>query len=749
MVKMPVPQDKQQLRSFLGSMSYISKHVPDLRKARAPLDTLLKPEVQYVWESQHQEAFSLCKKLAGNSARLTHFDMKKPIVLTTDASPYGVGACLSHKVTTNGKSKLHPIAYASASLKPSEKNYAQIDREGLGIYWAIQHFRQYLWCQKFELHTDCSALVKIFGPKNDLGGCATGRLNRWAAALMEFDFTVKHIKGSSNSTADSLSRLPVCTPGTQQAHYPGGLAGNTSFGGMSTALGMRQQQSSELPVCSKIEVLLKEEELMDDVQELASAPQVGWASVTVSQIVGEAPKAAWDILPLTIQDVATATKDSRQYGKLYNAVRSGVLDSTDPELKKFNGVFEELYIEDGVLYLGSRVVIPTAQHLRLLTELHYTHIGVVKMKETVRRYFWWPGITKDIEAMAAKCDGCRRYKKKPPPVPLCPWPYARRPMERVHIDYCEYKGKMVLVMIDAYSKKIWTRCMMSDTTTYKTLAVLFGWFCEEAGFPTTLVSDNGPQFTSREFEEKLSKWGVKHILTPPYHPASNGLAERAVGVVKDKLKKMDVAATPVELHVGLAYIGRVYGLTPHASTGRCPFELVKQGPAPSLFPCLTARSNQQRRSEATVVKHSVARLHQKRQFGEGEEVVIYNNHTKLSSKGTILEVLGNNNYLADCGDGPKHVSGDLISRVPATTHRDIGGSNEGAQQDLEDTDADSDADNVSICSQSSLGSEILDLNSDNVAAPNLIHHKRRRRGEVTRLGQPMENLPRLRPLRHR
>ncbi|CAL4204939.1 unnamed protein product [Meganyctiphanes norvegica] len=319
--------------------------------------------------------------------------------------------------------------------------------------------------------------------------------------------------------------------------YPVGLVGSNSFGCMSATPGLRQQQSSELPICSKIEVLLNEEELMGDVQELASSPQEGWASVTVSQIVGEVPKAAWDILPLTIKDVATATKGSRQYGKLYNAVRSGVLDSKDPDLKKFNGVFHELYIEDGVLYLGSRVVIPTTQHLRLLTELHYTHIGVVKMKETVRGYFWWPGITKDIEAMAAKCDGCRKYKKKPPPVPLCPWPYARRPMERVHIDYCEYKGKMILVMIDAYSKKIWTRCMMSDTTTYKTLAVLFGWFCEEAGFPTTLVSDNGPQFTSKEFEEKLSKWGVKHILTPPYHPASNGLAERAVGVVKDKLRR--------------------------------------------------------------------------------------------------------------------------------------------------------------------------------------------------------------------
>ena len=163
-------------------MSYIGRHCPDMRSARSPLDKLLKPEVKWSWEEKHQQAFDRCRYLAGNSAKLVHYDPNKPLVLTTDASPFGVGACLSHKVVdAKGRTRLQPIAYASASLKPSEKAYAQIDREGLAVYWAINHFRQYLWGKKFELHTDCSALVKIFGPKNDMGGCAMGRLNRWAA----------------------------------------------------------------------------------------------------------------------------------------------------------------------------------------------------------------------------------------------------------------------------------------------------------------------------------------------------------------------------------------------------------------------------------------------------------------------------------------------------------------------------------------------------------------------------------------
>ncbi|CAL4061376.1 unnamed protein product, partial [Meganyctiphanes norvegica] len=113
---MPAPRDKSQLRSFLGFLSYVSKHIPDLRSARAPLDYLIKPDIKFIWDINHGEAFTKCKQLAGNSALLTHFDPTKPIVLTTDASPYGVGACLSHKVVINNKTRLLPIAYASASL---------------------------------------------------------------------------------------------------------------------------------------------------------------------------------------------------------------------------------------------------------------------------------------------------------------------------------------------------------------------------------------------------------------------------------------------------------------------------------------------------------------------------------------------------------------------------------------------------------------------------------------------------------
>ena len=237
---------------------------------------------------------------------------------------------------------------------------------------------------------------------------------------MEYNFRIKHIKGSSNCTTDNLSRLPIGVNGGD-AEYPAG----------------QLKQLEELPAVCMLGVMVAEEVLMTDVQILAKQPQQEVCDVTIAQVVGESCKEAWEVLPLDISDVAKATREDRTFGKLFNAVRCGNLDSKDKDLSKFTGVFSDLYIEDEVLYFGTRVVIPTNQQARLLDELHSSHIGVVKIKETVRRYLWCPGITKDIEAVAERCEACRKYRKRPPPQPLCPWPFSRRPMERVHIDFCE------------------------------------------------------------------------------------------------------------------------------------------------------------------------------------------------------------------------------------------------------------------------------------------------------------------------
>ena len=121
---------------------------------------------------------------------------------------------------------------------------------------------------------------------------------------------------------------------------------------------------------------------------LAKLPDPGITAINICKIVGTAPTAAWDILPLNIKDVAKATRGDRVYGKLLAAVRSGELNKGDPDMKPFTSLFYDLYVENEVIFFGFHIVIPTAQHCRLLLELHMTHIGIVKMKEVARQYFW-------------------------------------------------------------------------------------------------------------------------------------------------------------------------------------------------------------------------------------------------------------------------------------------------------------------------------------------------------------------------
>ena len=274
-------------------------------------------------------------------------------------------------------------------------------------------------------------------------------------------------------------------------------------------------------------------DIMESVQCLAKLPIPNVStidSVSISKVIGSTTEHLWNKFPLTARDVATATREDKVLGKLATAIRTGSINVKDQDLKPFNSVFQDLYLENEVIFHGQRIVIPERQRVRLMDELHTSHIGVRAMKEVSRKQFWWPGINKQIEDMAKACKGCRRYGKKPAPTPLSPWPFALRSLERVHIDFCEFKGKHILVMIDAFSKYIWAHVMNNDTTTMKTLAILYSWFVDR-GFPSTLVSDNGPQLTAKEFSDKMVKWGIKHVFTPPYHPASNGLAEKAVGMI--------------------------------------------------------------------------------------------------------------------------------------------------------------------------------------------------------------------------
>ncbi|XP_026540268.1 uncharacterized protein K02A2.6-like [Notechis scutatus] len=223
----------------------------------------------------------------------------------------------------------------------------------------------------------------------------------------------------------------------------------------------------------------------------------------------------------------------------------------------------------GCILWGDRVVIPERLQEKVLCMLHEGHPGIVKMKSLARSYVWWPGMDKDIETWVGTCTKCQKSRPTPPPAPILNWETPRGPWSRIHIDFAgPTKGYTFLIIVDAYSNWLEVSVMHSTTTeaVVKQLRKLFA----THGLLDLLVSDNGPQFTALSFEKFLAEQGIRHVLTAPAHPATNGRAERMVQYTKEALDKLDTGDIQDKIDKMLT----IQRIIPSTSTNKSPAELL-------------------------------------------------------------------------------------------------------------------------------------------------------------------------------
>ena len=201
---MPEPNNVTQLQSFLGLANYYEKFIPSMHKLRAPLNELLKKDSKWEWSADCQSAFDNLKTKLTSELFLTHFNPELKTIVASDASSYGIGACILHKMPDGS---MKPIAHASRTLLPAEKNYSQIEKEALGIVFAMTKFHRYLHGRHFILQTDHKPLITIFGSKKGLPTYTANRLQRWGTILLNYDFEMEFLPSKRIGHADGLSRL--------------------------------------------------------------------------------------------------------------------------------------------------------------------------------------------------------------------------------------------------------------------------------------------------------------------------------------------------------------------------------------------------------------------------------------------------------------------------------------------------------------------------------------------------------------
>ena len=202
----PTPTNVTELKSYLGLLTYYGKFLPNLATKLAPLYKLLQHRVPWRWTSAQDAAFRESKKLLASSSPLVHYDPKLPLILACDASAYGIGAVLAHRMPDGSKK---PIGYASRTLNKAEKNYSQLEKEGLSLVFGIKKFYPYVFDRSFELVTDHNPLLGLLGEARSTSPQASARVRRWSLYLSMFECTLKFRKTEAHANADALSRLPL------------------------------------------------------------------------------------------------------------------------------------------------------------------------------------------------------------------------------------------------------------------------------------------------------------------------------------------------------------------------------------------------------------------------------------------------------------------------------------------------------------------------------------------------------------
>ena len=617
--EVPTPTSVSTLKSYLGMLSYYSKFLEGLSTVLHPLYKLLRKKVTWRWGESQAKAFQASKEMLTSDSCLTHFDSSLPLILACDASPYGIGAVLSHRMPDGSE---RPIGYASRSLNSAKKNYSQLEKEGLSCVFGVRKFHQYLFGHSFQLVTDHKPLLGLIKEDRAVSVQASARIKRWSLLLSNYEYTLLFRGTAAHGNADALSRLPL----------------------------------PEVPDPSSMppELVLLAEHLDDS--------------------------------PVTAADIRAWTRRDRTLSQVLQYVQQGWPAKGDPNLEPFSSRRLELSSFDGCVMWGTRIVIPPQGRQAVLQELHEGHPGITRMKGLARMYVWWPGINADVEKSVWLCRHCQETQSSPPLAPLNPWQWPTRPWARLHLYFAgPIQGRMILVAVDAHSK--WIEAISTSTTSsavvIEELRVLFAKF----GLPESLVTDNATCFTSQEFKFFLKKNGIHHTTSAPYHPASNGLAERAVQTVKKGLKKVVLGS----LSSRLSKVLFAYRITPQSTTGISPAELLL-GRQPRtrldlLRPNTAARV--ERRQGVHKKAHDAKCRH--RQFHEGDWVLVKNHGAGPQwLPGTIVKCSGPVSFHVQLEDGRRRRchQDQLLSRT------------------AEDNEAESEVEPVPAVS-SSLGSLIL------------------------------------------
>ena len=151
-----------ELKAFPGMLNYYHRHLSNLSAILESLHELLRKGSKWKGQDRQKQSFRNAKMMLCSSKRLVHYDPSKLSVVSCDRFLYGIGTVISHTMPDGSE---RPIAYALRTLSAAERNYAQLEKEGLVVVFAIRKFHQYLYGHRVTIFTNHKPLLGLTGDK--------------------------------------------------------------------------------------------------------------------------------------------------------------------------------------------------------------------------------------------------------------------------------------------------------------------------------------------------------------------------------------------------------------------------------------------------------------------------------------------------------------------------------------------------------------------------------------------------------